>query len=212
MLDRSLCIIEYLREQGTTVPGVEDSLQEGKVLWERILREGPQILAKVSPMMRAHSSKIRADIASYEQHCTAYKEEVGSSTIKRWITGHVNALSQITSAEEFHVEECETLRKMLHIANVFECLKEMEPSEALMGDVAHILKDFRSLWECVTQCVDVIESAKMITWENLDQEAFDESSKGLVTGTQLPTEIYRPTQSRPTKMYDIALTFSPMHI
>ena len=135
-------------------------------------------------MMRAHSSKIRADITAYEQHCGAYKDEVANSSIKRYATGHISALAQIGSAEEFHSEECETLKKMLHIANVFECLKEMEASEALMKDVEGILKDYRALWECVLNCVNVIEGAKLITWGALDQEAFDESSKGLVTGVR----------------------------
>ena len=142
IVDRAECIVSYLREQGTVVSGVTDSLAEGKSAWEKIIREGPQILAKVSPMMRAHSSKIRADITAYEAHCKAYKDEVSNQPFKKFNTGFTHALEMISTADAFHTEETDTLAKMLHIANVFECLKEMEPSQELMKGKCFLIKIF----------------------------------------------------------------------
>ena len=72
LVDRSECVISYLKEQEINVSAQESALATGKMEWEKISREMPQILNKINPMMRAHGGKIRNDIQSYEAHVKKY--------------------------------------------------------------------------------------------------------------------------------------------
>ena len=58
LLDRSECVIQLLAEQEVVIGGLDEALQTGKILWDRIVRESAQILSKISPIMRAHAGKI----------------------------------------------------------------------------------------------------------------------------------------------------------
>eukprot|EP01030_Chromulinospumella_sphaerica_P002683 gene2683-2625_t len=73
--------------------------------------------------------------------------------------------------------ECE---KMSHIANVFECLREMDLSKQIVSEVRDILKEFRILWELHMKVLTVIDDAKKIRWDSLDSESFEDSAKSLV--------------------------------
>ena len=95
LVDRSECIINYLRDQDVTVTSLEEALAAGKAEWEKILREMPQISNKISPMMRAHGGKIRNDIVAYEAHTKQYleKAQMRITSLRHYATKSIQILT-----------------------------------------------------------------------------------------------------------------------
>jgi dynein heavy chain len=180
IVDRSEAIVQYLKEKQVVIPNIDVILSTAKVLWEKILREAPQIQNKISPMMRSHASKIRGDIAAYEAHVTAYREELKKSKFIFFVTGPFKSLDLLDAADEMHKTETLNCEKMVHIAKIFESTNEIAASIAIIADVAEILKEYRALWECVKNIMNVIDDARRITWAALDPESFEDSAKSLV--------------------------------
>ena len=118
LVDRSEAIVQYLRESDVVIPNLDQMLLNGKMMLEKILREAPQIHNKISPMMRAHSSKIRADLQGYESHVVAYKEELVNGAFKLFVTGPHRALDLLDAADELQKSEKVTCDKMHHVAKV----------------------------------------------------------------------------------------------
>jgi dynein heavy chain len=155
-------------------------LASSKFLWEKIVREAPHIQNKIAPMMRAHSSKIKSDIVSYEAHIKEYKAALTKAEYYLYATGTRKAMELLEAAEQAHAREKQTCDKMTHIANVFECLKEMDASIRLMSEVADLLSDFKVMWEANQRVNTVVEDARRIAWSKLDAEGLEDSAKGLV--------------------------------
>jgi len=145
-------------------------LAGSKFLWEKILREAPHIQTKIAPMMRAHSSKIKSDIIAYEAHLKEYKAALGKAEFYLYATGTRRATELLDAAEATLLKERAVCDKMAHIANVFECIKEMDTSLRLMGEVSDLINDFKMLWEVFQRVVLVMEEARKISWANLDPE------------------------------------------
>ena len=180
LVDRSECTLNYLAEQHVVTEGLDDSLNASKFLWEKILREAPHIQNKIAPMMRAHSSKIKADIQSYEQHIIAYKKELANTEFYKYATGTKKALELLEAAEAVHKDEQATCERMSHIANIFELNKDMDLARRLMGEVEDLLTDFKVLWEVNLKVVSAVEDARKETWAMLDPEALEDSAKSCV--------------------------------
>ena len=180
LVDRSECILHYLVDQNIMINGMDEVLAASKFLWEKILREAPHIQNKIAPMMRAHSSKIKSDIGSYEAHLKEYKAALGKADFYMYATGTRRALELLEAAEATHAKEKQTCDKMAHIANVFECLKDMDNSMRLMSEVQDLLSDFKVMWEANQKVTLVVEDARKISWAKLDAEALEDSAKGLV--------------------------------
>ena len=187
LVDRCECILGYFREQDVLIPGLDDALANGKAAWERIVRDAPGIQNKISPMMRAHGGKIRTDIQAYEAHVTAYKEGIAKSEFYVFATGPFKAISLIDAADAAQLAQKSVTEKMLHIANVFECVKDMDGAVALIAEVGDMLKDVRNLWQCNKQITQEIDYNKNVTWKDLDTDALEETAKTLVqTMRKLP--------------------------
>ena len=190
LVDRCEAIIQYLKDQGVQVEGYEERLAIGKASWEKILREAPLVQTRISPIMRTHAAKIRADIQSYEAHVNAYKEELSEASFKLFVTGPFRSIEVLNAADQMHAKERDTCEKMVHIANIFECFRDMLPSQAIMAEVEDLLKDFRLLWECDLKVITVIDQAKQTTWAALDPETFEDSAKALVSAVRrLPKSV-----------------------
>eukprot|EP01038_Epipyxis_sp_PR26KG_P005447 gene5447-7540_t len=180
LADRSLCIIRYLAEENIVINGLEDQLNASKFLWEKILREAPQIQNKISPMMRSHANKIKSDIISYESHIKNYKVELMKNEFYLYITGTAKSISLIETADRNYKSECATYEKMLHIATIFEINKEMETTTKMIDDIKDILIDFKTLWNVNQKVVTMIDDVKKITWGKLDNDSLEDNSKQLV--------------------------------
>jgi len=190
LVDRCDCILKYLRDNDILISGVDDELQQGKLAWDRINREAPQVQQKISPMMRAHAGKIRNDIQGYEAHLKQYKESLLKDPFFMYITGPYKAKDLLDLADNAYTNQKATCDKMLHISNVFECVRDMDGAVGILGEVATILRDFRILWEAILKVVTVIEDSKKITWNLLDPESFEDSAKALVVSLRkLPTPV-----------------------
>jgi dynein heavy chain len=88
LVEKNESIIAYMNEKNIKLDGMlEEHLFQAKYLWEKILKEAPQIQSKISPMMRSHNNKIKSDIVSYEAHITSYKNELMKSEFYLFATG-----------------------------------------------------------------------------------------------------------------------------
>lgn len=180
LVERSECVLKYLVDENIMVGNLEEVLNASKFLWEKILREAPHIQTKIAPMMRTHSNKIKQDIQSYEHRIKAYKVELSKAEYYTYATGTKKALELLEGAERVHKIEAHTCDKMMHIATIFECAKEMEVSIRLMGQISELLADFKVLWEVNQKVAAVVEDSRKMTWANLDTEVLEDSAKGLV--------------------------------
>lgn len=180
LVDRAECIKNFLRDQDVTIPGLDDALSAGKIAWEKILREMPQILTKISPMMRSHAGKIRSDIVGYEAHVAKYQEDLKKSEFFMFVTGPVRSLEVLNTADEVQKQQKSVCDKMLHIANVFECAKDMVTAKTIVAEVGEQLREFRILWEAHVKVVGVIEESKNIQLSSLNSEEFEDEAKALV--------------------------------
>lgn len=180
LVDRSECILTYLTEENIVTGGMEDILTASKFLWEKILREAPQIQNKIAPMMRAHSSKIKTDIQAYEAHIKAYKAQLAKAEFYSYGTGTARALSLIDAAEVVQRDEQRTCDKMSHVANVFEIAKDMDATRKTMAEIDDLLMDFRILWEVNQKVSVVVQDARKTTWAHLDAEQLEDDAKGCV--------------------------------
>lgn len=180
LVARCEAIMDYLTQQDVDLNHLDEYLLHGKTAWEKILREAPQVQAKIMPMMRTHSTKIRNDIQGYEKHVVQYKEQLLKAEFHLFKTGPKYALELLKSADQTHAAEDNTCQAMLHIAEIFDCTKDMQLSKEIIGDIAEILSDFRLLWECDLLVVDAIEQAKQTTWAALNPNEFEDSARQLV--------------------------------
>lgn len=135
LVDRSECVAEFLSDQDVSIGGLDEALQVGKTLWDKILRESGQVLSKIAPIMRAHAGKIRGDIQSYEAHVLAYKEELQNSEYYRYATGPYRSAELLNSANQMHIQQKAICEKMKHISNVFDCVRDMDGSIKIIEDV-----------------------------------------------------------------------------
>lgn len=179
MVDRSECVLKYLLEESIVIGGLEDALLASKSLWEKLVRESPQIQAKIAPMMRSHTSKIKQDIFKYETHITNYKDELTKGEYQLYVTGMKKSLELLAAAELRMKEEQIACDKMAHIAHVFDVMKEMETSNKLMIYIKDLLADYKLLWESIAKVIQTIDEAKALRWSNLNSEALEDSSKTL---------------------------------
>ncbi len=195
LVDRSECIISYLKEQDVTVTGLENSLAAGKAEWAKITREMPVILNKISPMMRAHGGKIRNDIVNYEAHVKKYLEQVQNGDYIIYATGSSKSMLLLDAADEAHQAQITVMEKMKHIANVFECLADMDAPSATISEVGDLLKDFRTFWNAAILVSQEINTCKMMLWSSLDTDLLEETAKQLVLTLRKLPKVVRSTDA-----------------
>jgi dynein heavy chain len=159
LVDRAECVLAFMNEQEVPIPGLEEALAAGKSLWERIVRESNQVLSKIAPIMRAHAGKIRGDILSYEAHVLAYKEELQNAEYYKFSTGPVRSKELLGNADAMHLQQKAICEKMKHIANVFDCIKDMDGPISIINEVGELLSDFRVMWD---RYVRVLTSARIV--------------------------------------------------
>jgi dynein heavy chain len=187
---RCEAIIDFLNEQAVDLNRLDEHLGTGKLAWEKILREAPQVQAKISPMMRSHSSKIRTDIAGYEKHAEGYKERTMEADFYKFATGPRRAKELINEADEVQKQEETVCHAMNHIADIFECTREMQTSREIVDEVGDLLRDFRVLWDCNENVVETIDNAKQTTWQDLNSDEFEDAARGLVQSVRrLPKSV-----------------------
>ena len=180
VVDRSECIVKYLKEQDIVVPNIGEILASSKVLWEKIMREAPQVQAKISPLMRQHSAKIRADISAYEAKVIAHREELKKSRFILFATGVLVSFDLLDAADKLHQEEQDNCDKMVHVAQIFETENEIQETIKVMAEVVDLLKEYRQLWSCIKNIESVIDHNRRVTWAELEPEEFEDSAKSLV--------------------------------
>lgn len=180
MVDRCECTFNYLTSENIILGSLEESLFQSKYLWEKVSREAPVIQNKISPMMRAHNSKIKGDIQSYEAHVNAYKADLMKAEFYTYATGTERAIEIIKECQYQYGEEKKVCDRMTHTANIFDCVREMDGANRSMKEIEDLLSEFLLLWGGNLRVVNTIEETKRITWQHLDSEALEDSAKSLV--------------------------------
>ena len=96
----------------------------------------------------------------------------------------------LDEADEAHKAQIEVMNKMKHIANVFECIQDMDTPIAVIDEVAALLKDYRNLWNTAIQILGEINGAKNMLWSTLDSDLLEDTAKNLVlTLRKLPKQV-----------------------
>jgi hypothetical protein len=67
-----------------------------------------------------------------------------------------------------HTQQKAICEKMKHIANVFDCVRDMDGSIAIIEEVSKLLDDFRILWDSYQVVVSSIENVKNVMWSDLN--------------------------------------------
>ena len=179
-IDRADCIIRYLLEQEVAIAGLESSLQYTKDTWAKVIREGPQIQNKVTPMMRAHSQKIKEDIEGFEVHIRSYVDELLSGEYFRFDTGFARALELLDVADFAHRSQEEVGRKMIHVAHLFDCQREVEDAAEVLAQATDLLQDLRSLWLTIDKVTKVIDELTKVPFATMDAGDFEDTVKNLI--------------------------------
>ena len=87
------------------------------------------------------------------------------------------------------------MEKMKHIANVFECLADMDGPSEVIAQVGTLLSDYRTLWNTAMQMMAEIQNAKSLMWAGLDVDALEEISKSLVMTLRKLPKAVRPSDA-----------------
>jgi len=95
----------------------------------------------------------------------------------RYATGSSKAIILLEAADEAHNQQIEVMNKMKHIANVFECIQDMDTPIAVIEEVEALLKDYRNLWNTAIQILGEINGAKNMLWSTLDSDLLEDTAK-----------------------------------
>eukprot|EP01035_Chromulina_nebulosa_P019235 gene19235-25086_t len=190
LIERSECILRYLKDIDRSMPALEEDLSTGKRVWDKIKREVGQISSKITPMMRGHVGKIRSDVQNYEARVKLYKEQILEKDFFIYATGSKRAIDSLDLADIAHKEQSHDCEKMMLIAKAFDVTKEIHSSQSVINEVSDILRDFRLLWEANINVSNIIEKASNIEWNSLDSNEIEEYSKILTTSVRkLPKNV-----------------------
>ena len=145
VVDRSECIVKYLKEQDIVVPNIGEILAASKVLWEKIMREAPQVQAKISPLM-SNTAPRSEQTSLYEAKVIAHRgqnQDLFYSLRVSWFHSTCLMLpTSYTRKSRIIVTRWFMLLKFLRLRMKFETIK-------VMAEVVDLLKEYRQLWSCI---------------------------------------------------------------
>ena len=78
LLDRTSCVLEYLKMQGVNIGPLEVQMKNALGSWSDTLKEVPTVQVKIAPLIKQQGAKTKGDVSSYEKGVAAYLEEVNA--------------------------------------------------------------------------------------------------------------------------------------
>jgi dynein heavy chain len=151
LLDRTNAVVAYLKMQGKNIGPMEAQLARARSTWQEVLTEIPQTHVRIAPLVKAQGAKTRSDIKAYQEGVEKYQSEVGGGAFKNFDTGHLASLEMLDVADDVQTREQKRCEEMLHLANMFECPKDMQASQTLMLEIGEELSLFRELWAAAAE-------------------------------------------------------------
>ena len=180
VMDRSSSILAYLRAQGVNIGPMEVQLGKARSTWETTIKEVPSTQTKIAPLVKQQGSKMRSDIETYEKGVFAYLEEVSNSPFKQFATGAEAAIQILETAKEIHGKEKKRCGEMLHLANMFDCPRDMQRSQDIIHSITELLHQFDELWETAKEATQFIDEAKETNWVDINPEGMEEAGRNFV--------------------------------
>ena len=181
VMDRSSSILAYLKNQGVNIGPMEVQLKKARNTWETTIKEVPQTQVKIAPLVKAQGSKMRGDIEIYEKGVFAYLEEVNNSPFKVFATGAFSALQLLNTAKELHDKEKQRCSEMLHLANMFDCPRDMQRSQDIIHSITDLLNQYDELWLQAKEATMFIEEAQETPWVDIDPDGMEEAGREFVS-------------------------------
>ncbi|GMH98843.1 hypothetical protein TrLO_g14194 [Triparma laevis f. longispina] len=181
VMDRSSSILAYLKAQGVNIGPMEVQLKKARSTWETTIKEVPQTQIKIAPLVKAQGSKMRGDIEIYEKGVFAYLEEVSNSPFKTFATGAFSALQLLNTAKELQEKEKKRCGEMLHLANMFDCPRDMQRSQDIIHSITELLHQYDELWLTAQEATMFIEEAQETPWVDIDPDGMEEAGREFVS-------------------------------
>jgi dynein heavy chain, axonemal len=180
-LDRCREICENLKGQNVNVSGLETNLDTAKQTWESVLKELQNAIMRVNPLVKAHGIRMKQEIQKYEEHVRAYYGSVQEGAFKVFDTGHEEALELLEKAEEGYAEENGKAEEMVHLANIFECPRDMQKSLEIMTLTKELLTDYKELWELARDVSNFVSLCKESFWQRINPDGMEEVARGFIS-------------------------------
>jgi len=181
VMDRSSAILAYLRAQGVNIGPMEVQLKKARSTWESTIKEVPETQSKIAPLVKAQGSRMRGDIQTYEASVLAYLQEVSEAPFKLFSTGANSAVMLLEQATETHEREKTRCTEMLHLANMFDCPRDMARSQDMIHSISDMIGQFQELWGTAKEAMMFIEEAQEMKWVEINPEGMEETARSLVT-------------------------------
>lgn len=114
----------------------------------------------------------------------AYLEEVNAAAFRNFATGAAAAIELLASMGEVHAQEKKRCEEMGHLAEMFECPREMNASKEMIVGVGEMLGQFNALWKCAQECHMYMDEACEMLWSELNPEGLEDNAKMLVANVK----------------------------
>jgi len=180
-LDRNHEVCEGLKSLNINVTAFETQLEQARSTWELVLKELPNAILRVTPLVKAHSFKIRVEIEKYEETLKAYLGVVQEAAFKLYETGHEKALQLLDNALQKFQEETKRCDDMLHLANIFECPRDMQKSQEVMNMIRDILAEYKELWELDKEVTTFLSMCKESFWVRINPDGMEDVARGFLS-------------------------------
>ncbi|RHX98957.1 hypothetical protein DYB25_012806, partial [Aphanomyces astaci] len=146
--------------------------------WTDLVQKVPVVAARIAPRLAAQSSRTKGDITVYHEKLLVYAAKMKHKGFWEFETGMANALHMLDEAAVEFAKEDSAFKRMRHVAEIFECLALMEPSEKIVQHVARTLERLRTVWTVVGDISRKLQMAMELLWVDLDGAVLEDEAKG----------------------------------
>ncbi|RHZ17115.1 hypothetical protein DYB37_003140 [Aphanomyces astaci] len=148
--------------------------------WTDLVQKVPVVAARIAPRLAAQSSRTKGDITVYHEKLLVYAAKMKHKGFWEFETGMANALHMLDEAAVDFAKEDSAFKRMRHVAEIFECLALMEPSEKIVQHVARTLERLRTVWTVVGDISRKLQMAMELLWVDLDGAVLEDEAKGMM--------------------------------
>ncbi|ETW07727.1 hypothetical protein H310_02174 [Aphanomyces invadans] len=183
LLEKTKSLLAFL-STAVDVEKEKNQLANLETSWNDLVVKVPVVAARIAPRLSAQSSRTKADIQGYHEKLVAYATKVKHKGFWEFETGMKNALHMLDeAAQEFSKEEA-AFKRMRHVAEIFECLPLMDPSEKVVQHVSRTLERLRTVWTVVGDISRKLQMARDLLWVDLDGSVLEDEAKAMMNAVK----------------------------
>ncbi|KAF0682585.1 Aste57867_25292 [Aphanomyces stellatus] len=179
LLEKTKCLVSFL----TTALDVEKERTQLTLLetaWVDLVAKVPVVANKIAPRLAAQSARTKSDIHVYHDKLVVYAAKIKHKGFWTYESGMKQALAMLDDAKEEFAKEEVAFQRMRHVAEIFECLPLMDPSDKLIQHVARTLERLRAVWTVVGDISRRLTLAKDLLWADLDGAVLEDEAKTMM--------------------------------